>query len=61
MIGYLSSKVATKVQDNLIIRFSNVTVVQKQDCYECNYNFVPNSPLNKIFCTGFILNANLSA
>lgn len=59
--GYLTFKTATKLQDNLIIRFDNVTVKQKQDYYEVTYNFVPNSPLNKIFITGFMLDANLSA
>lgn len=59
--GYLIKKTATKTQDNYIITFSNVSVRQVQDYYECSYNFVPNSPLNKIFITGFMLDANLSA
>jgi hypothetical protein len=61
MEGYLTLKTATRTQDNLIIRFSNVSVIQKQDYYEISYNFVPNSPLNKLFITGFILDANLTA
>jgi len=59
--GYLHFKTATKLQDNLIIKFSNVAVTQIQDTYNVTYNFVPNSPLNKIFVTGFMLDANLSA
>jgi hypothetical protein len=59
--GYLSNKTATKLQDNLIISFEKVVVTQTQDYYQVTYNFVPNSPLNKIFVTGFIIDANLSA
>jgi hypothetical protein len=59
--GYLTQRTATKINDNYIIRFSNVSVVQVQDYYNCTYNFVANSPLNKIFITGFMLDANLSA
>lgn len=59
--GYLTFKTASKTQDNLIIKFSDVAVRQIQDYYEVSYNFVPNSPLNKIFVTGFIVDANLSA
>lgn len=59
--GYLTRKTATRTQDNLIVRFEKVTVKQVQDYYEVTYCFVPNSPLNKIFVTGFILDANLSA
>lgn len=59
--GYLTNKVATKTQDNLIIGFEKVTVKQIQDRYEISYRFKPNSPINKIFTTGFIVDANLSA
>ena len=59
--GYLTRKTASKNQDNLIISFGKVTVKQIQDTYRIDYVFVPNSPVNKIFATGFILDANLSA
>jgi len=59
--GYLTFKTATRTQDNLIIRFEKVSVKQTQDYYEISYCFVPNSPLNKLFITGFILDANLTA
>lgn len=59
--GYLTFKTATKTQDNLILRFEKVNVVQVEDYYEISYCFVPNGPLNKLFVTGFILDANLSA
>lgn len=59
--GYLTFKTATKTEDNLIIRFEKVTVKQTEDYYEVTYAFVPNGPLNKIFITGFLLEANLSA
>lgn len=59
--GYLTQKTASKTQDNLIIRFEKVSVRQVQDYYEVSYCFIPNSPLNKIFVTGFILDANLTA
>jgi len=59
--GYLTLKTATKTDDNLIIWSGNVSVVQKQDYYDCKYNFVANSPVNKIFSTGFILDSNLSS
>ena len=59
--GYLIQKTATTNQDNLIISFKNVTVQQVQDYYKVSYKFVANSPINKIFSTGFILDSNLSA
>jgi len=59
--GYLTFKTATRTEDNLIIRFEKVSVIQKQDYYEITYGFVPNGPLNKLFVTGFMLDANLSA
>ena len=59
--GYLIQKTASTNQDNLIISFKNVTVKQVQDYYQVSYKFGPNSPINKIFSTGFIIDNNLSA
>lgn len=59
--GYLFSRTVTDTTDNLILSFKNVTVKQTQDYYEIKYCFVPNGPLNKLFITGFMIDANLSA
>jgi hypothetical protein len=59
--SYLASKTATTLSDNLIISSKNVTVKLKDDFYEIRYGFVPNGPINKLFATGFMLDANLSA
>lgn len=58
--GYLFSKTATQTNDNLIVRFEKVSVVQKQDYYEISYCFVANSAVNKLFITGFMIEPNLS-
>ena len=59
--SYLISRTATDSTDNLIINFKNVTVRLIQDYYDVKYGYVPNGPINKIFVTGFMLDANLSA
>ena len=59
--SYLISRTATDSTDNLIITFKNVTVRLIQDYYDVKYAYVPNGPINKIFVTGFMLDANLSA
>jgi len=59
--GYLTTKTATDNDDNLIISFENITVVQQQDAYKITYGFTPNGPVNKLLFTGFILDSNLSA
>lgn len=59
--GYLISRTATDSTDNLIINFKNVSVRLIQDYYDVKYAYVPNGPINKIFVTGFMLDANLSA
>jgi hypothetical protein len=58
--GYLTLKTASKNNDNLIISFEKVSVKLIQDYYDVKYSFVANSPINKIFSTGFLLDANLS-
>ncbi len=59
---YLSSRVATQDQDNLIATtatvsggFQNIIVVKDQDAYKVSYEFVPNGEINKIFFTGFMV------
>lgn len=59
--SYLFGKTPQNGRDGLILSFKNVTVKQKEDYYEISYGFVPNGPLNKLFITGFILDANLTA
>jgi hypothetical protein len=57
---YLTFKTATKVTDNLIISFQDINVRLEQDAWFVTYGFVPNSPINKVFFTGFILDINIS-
>jgi hypothetical protein len=58
--GYLSDRTATRKDDNLIITFNTVKVVLVQDYWKVSYCFVPNSPINRLFFTGFILDPNIS-
>lgn len=53
--GFLQKKVASTLDDNLIIRFENIQVVVEQDNYFINYSFVPNYPISKMVFTGIIL------
>lgn len=53
--GYLLSKVG-----NLIVGFQNVTVSLTADYWNINYCFFVNSPINKLFYTGVILDPNIS-
>lgn len=53
--GFLQRKTASTLQDNLIIRFGNITVTVQQDNYFVSYEFVPNFEISKIVFTGFIL------
>jgi hypothetical protein len=59
--GYLLNKTSTSARDSLIISFKNVTVRLIEDYYDIKYGFVPNGPINKMFITGFMLDANLNA
>jgi hypothetical protein len=54
--GYLTQKLGT-----LIISFKKVEVKQQGDSYFVSYCFSPNSPIKKIFATGFMIDPNLSA
>lgn len=53
--GFLSKKIATPIQDNLITSFRDITVTETADNYEISYGFVPNFEVNKMVFTGFIL------
>jgi hypothetical protein len=53
--GFLQSKTASTLDDNLIIRFGNINAVTQGDVYYVTYEFVPNYPISKIIITGTIL------
>lgn len=55
--SYLTSKLATSTDDNLIVDFdpSDITIVRNQDIYNVTYSFVPNGEVTKIVFTGFML------
>lgn len=57
--GYLTQRTANRFTDNLIISFSQVTVKLVQDYWDVKYCFVPNSPINRTFFTGFILDPKI--
>ena len=58
--GYLTGKIATKLEDNYIIKFSNVTTVLTAGSWDTKYCFVPNGPINKEFWTGYIVDPNVT-
>lgn len=53
--GFLTDKIASSLNDNLITRFGNVVVTTNQDNVFVNYEFVPNFEVSKMIFTGFIL------
>ncbi|SEW37406.1 hypothetical protein [Chitinophaga arvensicola] len=55
--GFLLSKTATALTDNLIIRYGNVNATVTGDKYYVQYEFVPNFEVNKMVITGVILEA----
>lgn len=54
--NFLQTKIATEQQDNLLVKYSDVTVTRDQDAYFVNYKIEVNGEINKIFFTGFLLN-----
>lgn len=50
---FLASRVASDIQDNLIIDYSDVTVTRDGDAYRVNYKFSPNNEIAFLFFTGF--------
>jgi len=57
--AYLQRQTATTTADNLIIRFQNITSTINQDAYFIQYQFEPNTEINKLFFTGVIIDPNL--
>lgn len=55
MEGFLTKRIASSLEDNLIIRYQNISVTVNQDNYSVSYEFVPNFEVSKIVFTGFIL------
>lgn len=53
--AYLNSKVATNLQDNLIISYQNVDVTVTGDTMYITYAVVPNFEISVILVTGFLL------
>lgn len=51
--SFLSSKVATLTQDNLIVGYSDVSAERDGDAYRVTYKFNPNSEIAFAFFTGF--------
>lgn len=54
--GYLTRKIATPNDDNLILNFQEVVVTREGDAYKVTYKFTPNSEISFLFFTGFIVN-----
>lgn len=55
MISFMLGKIAEPGKDNLIINAFNYKVTLDQDAWKVTYEFVPNTPINKIFGTGFMV------
>lgn len=53
---FLQSKVATQLQDNLIINHSDESVERRGDAYYCSYRFETNTEIAFVFFTGFAIN-----
>lgn len=58
--GYLLSRIAQPLADNLIIRYENVKVELQGTDWHISYCFVPNSPINRLFFTGYVIDPNIS-
>lgn len=58
--GYLESRKVVNGIDNLIISSRDVSVTLSGDSWITKYGFVANSPINKLFFTGTMLDANIS-
>jgi len=51
---FLTSKVATEINDNLIVGFDNdINVIKEGDAYRVNYRFNPNNEIAFTFFTGY--------
>lgn len=58
--GYLFSRCANDIDDNLIISFQKVEAKLEQDVWKVTYCFIPNGPINRIFVTGFMLDPSVA-
>lgn len=58
--SFLRDRTASKLNDNLIIRFENVQVSLSGDVWNVTYCFVPNSEINRTFFTGYVIDPNIS-
>lgn len=55
---FLSSKIATPQDDNLIILFQNINVKVQGDAYYVSYEFEPNFEVNFLLMTGVLIDPN---
>ena len=53
--GYLTSRLANDIDDDLILSFENIVVNTVADSYNITYKYQPNTPINKLFFTGFAI------
>lgn len=53
--GFLQTKTASSLEDNLIVKFGDIVVTVEADNYFVNYSFVPNYPISKMIFTGTLL------
>lgn len=53
--GFLTTRVASSIDDNYILKFQNITTTVDQDNYYVSYEFVPNFEVSKLIITGIIL------
>lgn len=61
IISFLDEKTANKVEDNLILKFSDITVSLFNGDFKIAYKYQPNGPINRFFITGFMLNISQTA
>lgn len=54
--SFLDQKVATQQQDNIILGYSDVSTVRKQDALYTTYKFETNTEIAFAFFTGFAIN-----
>lgn len=57
---FLKRKTATATEDNLILRFQDITAEYSQDTLHVRYSFVPNFEISKLFITGIIIDPSLN-
>lgn len=56
--NFLTRKIADPLNDNLILKFENVSAKRVGDAYHITYGFVPNSEISFLFFTGLMLDVN---